>query len=254
MADSILQFDKVVAGYGRTTILHGLSFSVRAGTITTLVGPNGAGKSTIFKALFKVASVRSGRIRMRGEDVTGVCERGLLQRGLCFIPQGRNLFTGLSVRENLELGLAALPARQATDGRIERMMARFPMLADKAQAQASTLSGGQQKLLEIARGLLLEPQVILVDEPSIGLSPIAMQEVFTLLGQVRDQGVSVLMIEQNARSALAISDDAVVVELGRVRRQSPAAELLADPAFGHLLFGGVLPANQFTLQTNQAYR
>lgn len=252
MADSILQFDNVVAGYGRTTILHGLSFAVREGAITTIVGPNGAGKSTIFKAVFKVASVRSGQIRLLGEDITGASERTLLQRGLCFIPQGRNLFTGLTVRENLELGLAALPARQAADGRIERMMARFPMLADKAQAQASTLSGGQQKLLEIARGLLLEPRVILVDEPSIGLSPIAMQEVFALLGEVRDQGVSVLMIEQNARSALAISDDAVVVELGRARRQSPAAQLLADPAFGHLLFGGSLPANNPAIQSNEA--
>lgn len=251
MSDFILQFDNVVAGYGRTTILHGLSFAVPKGAITTIVGPNGAGKSTIFRAVFKVASVRSGQIRLAGEDITGVSERGLLQRGLCFIPQGRNLFAGLSVRENLELGLAALPAREAADGRIERVMERFPMLADKAHTQASTLSGGQQKLLEIARGLLLEPRVILVDEPSIGLSPIAMQEVFALLGEVRDQGVSVLMIEQNARSALAISDAAVVVELGRTRRQSPARELLADPAFGHLLFGGALPAGHLATAANE---
>ncbi|HEY8563967.1 MAG TPA: ABC transporter ATP-binding protein [Beijerinckiaceae bacterium] len=237
---SLLEVEGLVAGYGRMTILNGTSFSVRPGTITTIVGPNGAGKSTVFKTLFGLLRPRAGRVTLEGRDITGLDPRRLLQAGLCYVPQGRNLFPELSVRHNLEIGGAALADAGSFPARIEAAFDRFPALRAKAEAQASTLSGGQQKLLEIARGLLLEPRLLLIDEPSIGLSPLMVQEVFGLLDGLRRQDVTVLMVEQNARSALALSDDGIVLEAGRTRLAGPAAAILADPRIGELFLGGGL--------------
>src|SRR5262249_31082537 len=161
--------DEIVAGYGKMTILHGLSARIRRGAITTVIGPNGAGKSTLFKTLFGLLGVRSGRVTFDGRDVTGLSPQAMLQAGVCYVPQGRNLFPELSVRHNLELGGVTLASRSGLSQRVEEMMSRFPMLREKADVQASTLSGGQQKLLEVARGLLLQPKLMLIDEPSIGL-------------------------------------------------------------------------------------
>lgn len=236
----ILALDGVVAGYGAMTILNETSFAVRRGTITTIIGPNGAGKSTVFKCVFGLLRARAGRVRFDGEDITNAPPRRLLKRGMCYVPQGRNIFPELSVRHNLELG--GVPAGPEIDvtARIAAAMARFPMLERKAGHQASTLSGGEQKLLEIARGLLLEPKLMLIDEPSIGLSPIMASETFALLKELRGQGATILMVEQNARSALAISDDALVLELGRTRLAGPAAAMLADPRVGQLFLGGAM--------------
>jgi branched-chain amino acid transport system ATP-binding protein len=154
------------------------------------------------------------------------------------VPQGRNVFPELSVLHNLELGMTAAPAGSDVAGRVQSVLARFPMLREKSRAQASTLSGGQQKLLEIARGLLLDPKLMLIDEPSIGLSPVLVRQTFDILQDLRAQGVSILMVEQNAKRALEISDFGVVLELGRTRLQGPARELLADPRVGQLFLGG----------------
>ena len=166
----------------------------------------------------------------------------MLDAGMCYVPQGRNLFPELSVRHNLELGGVALADRSGLAARMEAMMARFPMIREKADAQASTLSGGQQKLLEVARGLLLDPKLMLIDEPSIGLSPIMVQEVFTILKELRDSGVTILMIEQNARQALTISDYGLVLEQGQTRIEDRAADILADPRIAQLFLGGGLGA------------
>jgi len=238
--DTILTLQAVTAGYGRMTVLHGLSAAIRRGAITTVIGPNGAGKSTLFKAVFGLLPVRSGTIRFDGTDTTGYAPRRMLDCGVCFVPQGRNLFPELSVKHNLELGGVALADRSGLPARMEEMMRRFPILKEKENAQASTLSGGQQKLLEVARGLLLEPKLMLIDEPSIGLSPIMVNELFAVLTEMRDRGITVLLIEQNAKRALESSDYGIVLELGRTRIADTAQNILTDPRIGQLFLGGGL--------------
>jgi branched-chain amino acid transport system ATP-binding protein len=207
-----------------------------------MIGPNGAGKSTALRAMFGILAVRAGRIVFDGTDITGRAPRELIARGICYVPQGRNIFPELSVLHNLEFGGVAAPKRFDLRPRIEAAMDRFPVLRRKAREQASTLSGGEQKMLEIARGLLLEPKLMLIDEPSIGLSPILVAELFGLLRNIRAHGVTVLMIEQNAKRALENSDDGVVLELGRARMQDRAEKILADPRIGQLFLGGGLEA------------
>ncbi|MGJ4909878.1 ABC transporter ATP-binding protein [Bradyrhizobium sp. HKCCYLRH2060] len=240
MSDPILDVQNLVGGYGKMTILNGTTFSVPAGSITTVIGPNGAGKSTVFKAIFGLLKLREGKVIFKGRDVTGFSQRALLGAGVCYIPQGRNIFGELSVRHNIELGGVAAPREIDLAARVEAALDVFPVLRKKADRQASTLSGGEQKQLEIARGLLLEPQLVLIDEPSIGLSPLMVQQTFDMLKQLRDRGVSVLLIEQNARSALEISDYGIVLELGRTRIIDKADRVLADPRIGQLFLGGAM--------------
>jgi len=241
MSDAILEVQGLVGGYGKMTILNGTTFSVPAGAITTVIGPNGAGKSTVFKAIFGLLKLREGKIVFKGRDVTGRSQRDLLAAGICYVPQGRNIFPELSVRHNIELGAVAA-GRGITDlpRRIEAALDRFPALRKKSTQQASTLSGGEQKQLEIVRGLLLDPQLVLIDEPSIGLSPLMVQETFAILKELRDRGVSILMIEQNARSALEISDLGIVLELGQTRLVDKADKVLNDPRIGQLFLGGAM--------------
>jgi len=238
----LLRFDDVVAGYGKETILHGLSFAVPRGAITTVIGPNGAGKSTAFKAAFGMLPVRSGRIFFDGREITNRAPRQLIGEGICYVPQGRNIFPELSVLHNLEFGGVAAPKGVDLKPRIEAMMGRFPVLRRKARHQASTLSGGEQKILEIARGLLLEPRLMLIDEPSIGLSPLLVEELFALLRELRKSGITLLLIEQNAKRALENSDHGVVLELGRMRLQDGAQTILRDPRIGQLFLGGGISA------------
>jgi branched-chain amino acid transport system ATP-binding protein len=236
----LLELDRVFAGYGKMTILNGTSARVRRGAITTVIGPNGAGKSTMFKTMFGLLPVRSGTISFDGRDITNCAPRQALDAGIVYIPQGRNIFPELSVRHNLELGGVALADQALLADRMAVIMRRFPILQDKANAQASTLSGGQQKILEVARGLLLEPKLILIDEPSIGLSPVMVQDVFAILTGLRDKGVTILLIEQNAKQALQMSDYGLVLEQGQTRIEDTAAKILADPRIAQLFLGGGL--------------
>jgi branched-chain amino acid transport system ATP-binding protein len=238
--DEILRFEDVIAGYGTETILRGLSFGVRRGAITTIIGPNGSGKSTAFKASFGMLPVRAGRISYDGQEITNHTPRRLIAAGICYVPQGRNIFPELSVLHNLEFGGVAAPKGFDLRPRMEAAMDRFPVLRRKARQQASTLSGGEQKMLEIARGLMLEPRLMLIDEPSIGLSPILVEELFALIRDMRTRGVTVLMIEQNAKRALEQSDFGIVLELGCTRIQDRAEKILADPRIGQLFLGGGL--------------
>ena len=236
----IVSLTDVISGYGRMTILNGTTAKVRRGAITTVIGPNGAGKSTMFKTIFGLLPVRSGAIELDGRDTTGLTPRQMIDAGVCYVPQGRNLFPELSVLHNLELGGVAVSDPSRLPVRIEAMLERFPVLREKARAQASTLSGGQQKLLEVARGLLLDPKLMLIDEPSIGLSPILVEEVFSILRNLRAQGVTILLIEQNAKQALQISDYGLVLEQGRTRIEDTAPNILADPRIAQLFLGGGL--------------
>jgi branched-chain amino acid transport system ATP-binding protein len=235
-----LVLEDVVAGYGGLTVLNGTTLQAARGAITTIIGPNGAGKSTIFKTVFGLLPARSGRVLFEGREVTNFGPRKLLELGISYVPQGRNIFSELSVRHNLELGATAAGAGVDVAARVESVMDRFPMLRERASAQASTLSGGQQKLLEIARSLLLDPKLMLIDEPSIGLSPRLVQETFAILHDLRVKGMSILMVEQNAKRALEASDFGVVIELGRVRMAGEARAILADPKVGQLFLGGGL--------------
>ncbi|CAN7704148.1 ABC transporter ATP-binding protein [Pseudorhodoferax sp. LjRoot39] len=235
--ETCIAFEDVVAGYKDFMILNQLSFQARRGAITLLLGPNGAGKSTALKTLFGLLRPRQGRILLDGEDIAGFDQKTLLGKGVAFVPQGRNLFGQLSVFENLELGGITIGTRE-THARIPEVLALFPRVKERLHSAASSLSGGEQKQLEIGRALLLRPKVLLVDEPSIGLSPIVVQDVFKLLRGLASQGTTVLMVEQNVKSALKISDEAIALESGRLVLQRPAAELLADPHIERLFLGG----------------
>lgn len=226
--------------FGAVRAVDDVTFSVAAGEFLALIGPNGAGKSTVFKTIFGLLRARSGAIRVSGRDATNWSQRELLAAGVCYIPQGRNIFPELSVRHNIELGaVSAAPEVRDVPARLEAALDRFPALRRKANQQASTLSGGEQKQLEIVRGLLLDPKLILIDEPSIGLS-LMVQETFALLTRLRDKGASILMIEQNARSALQMSDYGLVLELGQTRMHDTAAAILNDPRVAQLFLGGVI--------------
>ena len=232
-----IEFDDVVAGYKDFMILNNLSFTVPKGSITLLIGPNGAGKSTVLKTLFGLLTPRQGKILLNGDDITGATQKDLLARGIAFVPQGRNLFGQLSVYENLELGGITL-GMKTTHERIPEVLEFFPRVKERMNSLASSLSGGEQKQLEIGRALLLRPKVLLIDEPSIGLSPMVVQDVFKLLRKLADQGTTVLMVEQNVKSALKYSDNAIALESGRLVLYKSAAEILADPQMERLFLGG----------------
>jgi branched-chain amino acid transport system ATP-binding protein len=237
-SNTCIEFHDVVAGYKDFMILNNLSFQVPNGSITLLIGPNGAGKSTVLKTLFGLLKPRRGRITLHGEDITGASQKELLARGIAFVPQGRNLFGQLSAYENLELGGITI-GMKTTRERIPEVLEFFPRVKERMHSLASSLSGGEQKQLEIGRALLLRPKVILIDEPSIGLSPMVVQDVFRLLRKLADHGTTVLMVEQNVKSALKYSDDAIALESGRLVLHKSAADILADPQMERLFLGGM---------------
>ena len=235
--DICIEFDDVVAGYKDFMILNNLSFKVKRGSITLLLGPNGAGKSTVLKTLFGLLKPRQGRILLNDESIVGKSQKELLAMGIAFVPQGRNLFGQLTVFQNMELGGITLGTR-ITHERIPEVLDFFPRVKERLHSQASALSGGEQKQLEIGRALLLRPKVLLIDEPSIGLSPMVVQDVFKLLQKLASQGTTVLMVEQNVKSALKISDDAIALESGQLVLHKKASDLLADPNIERLFLGG----------------
>jgi branched-chain amino acid transport system ATP-binding protein len=239
MTDPIcIELDAVVAGYGEHVILDHLSLGARRGKVTLLIGPNGAGKSTALKAVFGMVRVRHGRIRLDGHDITGAAPRDLLTRhGVAFVPQGRNLFGQLTVYENLELGGITL-GMTTTRARIPEVLERFPCVKDRLHSAAASLSGGEQKQLEVGRALLLRPRVILIDEPSAGLSPRVVQDVFRLLRALANAGTTVLIVEQNVKRALEVADDVIALESGRQVLHRRADELLSDPDLERLFLGG----------------
>jgi branched-chain amino acid transport system ATP-binding protein len=237
-ATIILNTQGLVSGYGRTTILHGTTIEVPRAALTTVIGPNGAGKSTLFKALFGMLNIREGSVTFAGKDITHLSPMEKLQHGIAYVPQGRNIFPELTVENNLEFGGVSLRNLKETRRRMERVMDQFPILRKRAKAQAGTLSGGEQKMLEIGRALLLDPKLLLIDEPSIGLSPLLVTEVFNLLLSLREHGVTILMIEQNAKKALSISDYGIVLQQGQLALAGTASAVLNHPEIGHLFLGG----------------
>ena len=245
MSTPCIEFKNVVAGYKEFMILNDLSFEVEAGSVTLLIGPNGAGKSTVLKTLFGLLKPKTGHILFKGEEIGGASQKSLLAKGIAFVPQGRNLCGQLSVYENMELGGITV-GMPTTHARIPEVLEFFPRVKERLHSRASALSGGEQKQLEIGRALLLRPSVILIDEPSIGLSPMVVQDVFKLLRKLADQGATVLMVEQNVKSALMYSDQAIALESGRMVMKRPAQDILSDPQMQNLFLGGAAPIDLTT--------
>jgi ABC-type branched-subunit amino acid transport system ATPase component len=235
---ALLDVEGVVAGYDGLRILHGVSLAVEAGQIVAVVGPNGAGKSTLLKSVFGLVRPAAGRIRFNGADLTGAPPGDKLRRGMSYVPQGRNIFPLMSVEQNLELGGHILPDRGLVRRALKKVYALFPQLHERRHQRASELSGGLIQLLQVARALLLEPRLILFDEPSLGLSPILVQELFDLITGIHGQGTAILLVEQNAHKALDIADYGYVLELGANRYEGAAAILRADERIKRLYLGG----------------
>ena len=239
MSAVVLELVDVSAGYGDTPIVRGFSCRLRAGSITTLIGGNGAGKSTLLRAIYGTNRWFGGQIVYRGEDIHALPPADRLRRGIAFVPQGRCNFPAMSVAENLKLGCYILP-RRLHRARIEKVTAVFPMLRAKWSLAAGNLSGGEQQVLETAMVLLSEPALLLLDEPSLGLSPKMQAEVFAAVRAVAATGVTALVVEQNVHGALMMSDQAIVMELGRKFLEGPAAEVRDDPRIREAYLGGNL--------------
>lgn len=233
----LLALDGVVAGYDEVEVLRGVSMLVRAGEIVSIIGANGAGKSTLLRTVFGMVHPRAGTIRLDGKEIGGRPSVEILKSGVGYVPQGRCNFPAMSVAENLEMG-AYLRRDPGVRADIEALFTRFPVLAAKRKAPAGTLSGGQQQILEMAISLLLRPRLLLVDEPSLGLDPRMVELVFETILTINREGTAVLMVEQNAKKALAVSHRGFVLELGRNRFEGTGQELLDDPDVRQHYLGG----------------
>ena len=234
---TLLELHSVVAGYEEVEVLRGVSLTVREREIACIIGANGAGKSTLLRTVFGLVVPRAGTVRFAGEEITGRASIDVLRRGLGYVPQGRCNFPAMSVEENLEMG-AYLRRDARVGGDIKALLARFPMLGAKRRDAAGTLSGGQQQILEMAIALLLQPRLLMVDEPSLGLDPRMVEIVFDTILAINREGTTILMVEQNAKKALSVSQRGFVLELGCNRCEGTGADLLHNPDVRQHYLGG----------------
>ncbi|MBI4591586.1 MAG: ABC transporter ATP-binding protein [Candidatus Rokubacteria bacterium] len=234
----LLQADGIHAGYGKLEILHGVSLEVRRQELVSVIGPNGAGKSTAFKTIIGLLRPRSGRILFDGREITGLRPDQVLRLGLAYVPQGRIVFPQMTVLENLEMGgyIERDPARVREA--LERVYALFPILAERTRQKAGTMSGGEQQMVAIARALMTTPKLILLDEPSLGLSPKFVTLIFEKLVEMKRAGYTMMVVEQNAAKALSVADRGYVLELGQNRFEGTGQLLLTDPEVKRLYLGG----------------
>ena len=233
---SFLSGENLVGGYGGADILKGCNIDVNAGEIAVIVGPNGAGKSTAMKALLGMLELTQGEVRFRGKDISGLTPQDRIAEGIAFVPQTSNVFTSMTVYENLEMG--AFLRDDDISATIEQIYQLFPILAEKRNQLAGELSGGQRQQVAVGRALMSQPEVLMLDEPTAGVSPIVMDELFDRILEVRQSGVAVLMVEQNARQALQIADRGFVLVVGENRHTDTGAALLANPEVRRSFLGG----------------
>ncbi len=238
MTGALLRAEGLTAGYGKLAILHDLTLEVRTGEMVAIIGPNGAGKSTSFKTIVGFLRPTSGRVVFDGHDITGLRPDEVLVRGLAYVPQGRIVFPQMTVLENLEMGAYIEPDSRRIREALDRVHAVFPLLAERAGQKAGTMSGGEQQMVAIGRALMTTPKLILLDEPSLGLSPKFVSIIFEKLAEMRGAGFTLMVVEQNAARALAVADRGYVLELGRNRLKGPGRALLADPEVKRLYLGG----------------
>ena len=233
---SIFKAENINTYYGNIQALRDVSIEVPEGSIVTILGANGAGKTTTMKSIVGLLKAKSGKIEFLGEDVTGKKPDQLLKRGLSLVPEGRAILSGMTVQENLEMG-AYVRKDKEVKADLESVMDRFPILRERKDQLGGTLSGGQQQMLAIARALMARPKLLLLDEPSMGLAPLIVQDIFRIIKEINEDGTTVLLVEQNARQAMKIADYAYVLETGRVVKHGPAAELMNDTSIQEAYLG-----------------
>jgi ABC-type branched-subunit amino acid transport system ATPase component len=234
----LLSVDGITAGYGKIDILHDVSLTISPGEIVSVIGPNGAGKSTAFKTIVGFLTPRSGRVIFSGDSIVGLRPDRVLRRGLAYVPQGRIVFPQMTVLENLEMGAYIERDSGRVAAALERVFALFPILGERRRQKAGTMSGGEQQMVAIGRALMTSPRLILLDEPSLGLSPKFVTLIFDKLVEMKRSGFTLMLVEQNAARALAIADRGYVLELGRNRFEGPGRALLEDPEVKQLYLGG----------------
>lgn len=235
--DLLLELVGVHAGYDRREVIRGVDLGVRPAEIVAMIGPNGAGKSTLLKTIFGFLSPSAGEVRWLGQTVHHPTPPDMLRAGICYVMQGYSVLPNLSVEDNLELG-AYIRTDRRVHGDVERLFDLFPLLSARRQARARVLSGGERRILELARVLLLDPRLILLDEPTIGLAPKMIDEVYRIVQDLRGRGIALLIVEQNARTALRHADRAYVLEQGRIRFEGRGQEMLDDPQVKRAYLGG----------------
>jgi len=232
------EVDDVHAGYDDLPVLKGVDVSVEEGEMVCIIGPNGAGKSTLFRVVYGLLAPTSGAVRYRDESVLGLSQRDLLERGIAYILQRDAVFPDMTIRENLEMGAYTAPDDYDVEARLDQMYDLFPVLEERAGQKAGTLSGGQRQMVEFARGLILDPELILLDEPTAGLAPKIIDQVFEKVEAINETGVTVLMIEQNVKTGLEYADRAYVLEDGQTRFSGPADSILDRPEVRDAYLGG----------------
>jgi branched-chain amino acid transport system ATP-binding protein len=237
MDDALLEVEALVAGYGEVQVLWGLSLTAQRGQLTTLVGANGAGKTTTLKALVGTIAPWGGRVVFQGEDVTRLPAHAKAARGLVLVPEGRQLFSAMTVEENLEMGAFSRRGARNYADRLERVFTLFPRLKERRRQKAGTFSGGEQQMLAIARGLMTDPEILIIDELSLGLAPVVVYQLFGTLKTLKDAGLTILLVEQNVHLAFAVSDHAYVIAEGRLFTEGPPAALAAMPEIRQAYLG-----------------
>jgi branched-chain amino acid transport system ATP-binding protein len=236
--ETVLELRDVTAGYGNTTVIHDVNVAVERGEIACLIGPNGSGKSTLMKSIYGFADVFDGEVRFEGEEVTGRSPQDSLRAGMSYVLQDASVFGDMTVHENMLMGGYVFADEDRATARAEELYDEFPVLGDIRQQKAGTLSGGQRRLLELARALMVEPEVMLLDEPSIGLEPRFIDEVFERIRQLNDLGTTILLVEQNAQKGLSVADRGFVLASGEIKFTGTGTELLDDEEVGRLYLGG----------------
>jgi ABC-type branched-subunit amino acid transport system ATPase component len=227
--------EDIVSGYGEMEILHGVSVRIEPGEIVSVIGPNGAGKSTLMKTIFGLLHIKAGRVLLDGSDITGLPPQGAVRRGISYVPQTENVFPSLTIRENLEMG--AYIRREGTEAKANEVLSLFPDLVDRQGERAGRLSGGQRQMLALARALMLDPQVLLLDEPTASLSPKMVEQIFAKILDINASGVSILLVEQNTRDALRLCHRGYVLATGRNALEGRGQDLLEDEEVGRLYLG-----------------
>ncbi|HEV2087606.1 MAG TPA: ABC transporter ATP-binding protein [Cryptosporangiaceae bacterium] len=233
----LLEIDDIVLRYGRIQALHGISLHVDDGEIVALIGANGAGKSTVMRAVSGIRPVASGTIRFLGEDITKLRADLRVVRGICQAPEGRGIFPGMTVMENLDMGAYTRRDTAGVAADLERVFGLFPRLAERRKQLGGTLSGGEQQMLAVGRALMARPKLLLLDEPSMGLAPMIIQQIFQIITEINEQGTTVLVVEQNAQQALSRADRGYVLETGRIVKEGTGKALLGDPAVKEAYLG-----------------
>jgi ABC-type branched-subunit amino acid transport system ATPase component len=236
----LLKLDNIYAGYDGGDVLKGIDLAVEQGTTTCIVGPNGAGKSTVLRVLSGLLKPRQGEITFDGRSIVGLTPRQILALGIVQVPQNHSLFPSMTVQENVRLGAYMLSDTSLVERRLHEVEEMFPIVKERARDKAGSLSGGQQRLVEFARCLMLDPRLILLDEPSMGLDPRTFKQVVETIKLMQSTGRTIVLVEQNARTGLSISTNGIVLESGRVRLRGSHTQILNNPEIGHLYLGGTL--------------